>query len=264
MAISCVLAVTALTGCGGSTPGTPAAHPPVLRPDQLRTFFNIARAMEKTAVVEARGQEGPDALGQDCQVRYVPDAASSCLLTRRDERMGLVTLPEASYVAQFDRTPADGVNAPTQWRRLPPHDADMSDFSGVLAQIVGLQAGISDDVVLADGVSTVTAATADPMDGVPAIRYDLAVDGGALYRAMAAQVDSDSFREALLDLAPDAGRTTAQVWIGAGGTHDRLPLQQIIGEPPGRYGAGNAETIRYIQWGAQVDIQAPPADHVTG
>jgi hypothetical protein len=255
----------ATTGCDSSTAGTTAATPPALRPDQLRAVFDHARTTEQTVLVTARGQEGPDALGQDCQVRYVPAAESSCLLTRRDESMGLITLPQASYVAQFDRTPADGVGTRAEWRRLAPHGTDMSDFSGVLAQIVGLQAGISDDVVLADGVSTVTDAAVDPMGaGGPAIRYDLNVNGGALYRAMAAEVGSDSFREALLVLAGDAGRTAAHLWIGVGGPRDGLPLQQVITEPAGRYGAGDTETIRYTRWGAPVDIQAPPANHVTG
>jgi hypothetical protein len=256
--------VAALAGCGNSTSGTPVARPPVLRPYQLIAVFDYARKTEKTVVMQARGQEGPDSLGQDCQVRFVPSAASSCLLTRRDEHMGLITLPQDSYVAQFDPTPADGVGEQTRWRRLAPHDTDMSDFSGVLAQIVGLQAGISDDVVLVDGVSTVTGATADRVAGVRAIRYDLDVDGKALYRAMAAQVGSDSFREALLDLAGDAGRTTAHIWIGSGGPLDRLPLRQDITEPAGRYGAGDTETITYTRWGSPVDIEAPAADHVTG
>jgi len=252
--LSCGVVAAATVGCSGPPSTATAPVRPSVGIAQLRDYFRQARAVKKTVTMTARGQEGPDPLGQDCQVQYFPSSASTCYLTRRAEHMGLITLPQASYV-----TTADGGDPPT-WRKLDPHDTDMSDFYGVLAQIVGAQAGIADDVVLTPGVSTLTNATPEQVDGVAATRYDLTVDGRALYAAMARQVSSDSFREALQDLESSAGPTVAQVWIGP----DNLPVRQLVREPRGKYGSGEPETITYSGWGTPVNIQPPPANEVTG
>jgi hypothetical protein len=246
--VLCVVGLTA--GCGSSGAAAPG---PTLSgasgADTLRGLFTAAMTSHKTVTLTSTDDMdgGPTSAPQTCQVEYAPVPESECETSDDGSQMKVILLPDALYVQSPD------ASSERPWRKIDPHSDD------IMAQLGSQMQHMTDEDLLAPGVSTVAATHADTVGGKSATRYDLTVDLAALARSMLPQTTNDVLQSGLQKMISDGGAMPAQIWLDS----DNLPLQQITHLAAAKDQPVQTQTMAYSNWAAPVTITPPPPDQVS-
>lgn len=177
-----------------------------------------------------------DVAGQSMQMRFV------------DEAMYLQVPPGAEQMSggkPWVKFSGEGDDPMSQMLAGVSQQAEQNDPTKTLEQIQ--QAG------------TITNSEQTELDGEPTTHYWVDLD----FAKLADQAPGGLPKEATEQLKGKIDKLPMQVWLN----EDQLPAQFLmdmsaVGEATGQPEAGGTMTMKYTDWGAPVDVQAPPADQV--
>jgi hypothetical protein len=256
-----LLAVIALVG--GCSSAAPAPAPGTSYDiDQLVAAVAQRQRTDQTARLSLRGELIGGSTLQftgEGVLRVLTDAVSvkfTQIVIQQGvppQETGFVVLPDATYLRL---PPPRGQNPSARpWVRVDPKSTDPAARRlAALATTLTESADPARSLARYTGATAITAATADIIDGDPAVRYTIVTD-----LAKAAATAPDPARKAQLQRQVAAGlaTVTSTLWVDPS---DRPVRSSVRQELPG---IGTlAMTGSYRDWGRAVDIEPPPASQV--
>ena len=270
LSVTAALIAAFAAGCGGSTmPGTPGPQPALTR---FTTLAQLAAATgaqmkaDRTAKITVTGgtsggQMQASTTGEGA-ISFDP-AGPSMRITERVQQAGapaatelsLVVLPDQAYV----KPPADaGVPVPPgkSWLRIQPNAADpITQQFAQLVRSVRANADPTQSFTQFGDAAQIVQSAEDPLDGVPAVRYQIRVD-----IAKAAALEGDPTLKLELEQTVQRGMAIvdSSLWLDARNRPLRVLLQQPMPAGQGTY----TVDARYRDWGLPVEISPPPPDQV--
>jgi hypothetical protein len=273
LATGAVALVLALGACGSVVQGTPTAAGPQADTgqngvsaafsdaNQLAAAAKAGTSKSKSAKFAMEGNLGGQATKASGQGRFDGDnSAMAMTMSLAGRQMEMRFLDKALYV----KMPAAAATGKA-WIKL---SADGSDpMSKALGGSLDKMAGQNDPAQTLDQISKagkITKSEQATVDGKPATHYTVDVD----FAKLAGQQAPGGLPAEAADMLK--GRNAhfpIDIWLNS----DQLPVQikmdmtpmtTAISAPDSAATTGMTMTMHYSDWGAPVDVQAPPADQV--
>ncbi|MEU6132002.1 hypothetical protein ABZ805_22745 [Saccharopolyspora sp. NPDC047091] len=241
-------------------PSKPAAARPDPRASAEPLLTDVLNRIDEQGSVrsDVRGDLGfVGELHGDGAVRYAPDHADVAL---RGTTRPAAQPPQPVELAVVDgvgylKSPLLQAEPGKPWLRLA---ADGTDFAAMLLSPALAQVqDATDPRATFGGVAAATkiqSSAPDQVDGTPATRYSLRV-----LTAQGAATAPDERQRARLRKAAEAGRAEIgyELWLDDDGLPARFAATEQVAQ------AGQVSlTSTYRDWGAPVEITAPPADQI--
>ncbi|WP_020670527.1 hypothetical protein [Amycolatopsis nigrescens] len=264
--------IMTVTACGGGQTGGQAEPAPAngdrpfnSAPDLVRAA-STKTAESKTAKFSMEAGGAGQSMTATGQLRFDPgNVAMSMNMDNNGEKMEIRLVDRAFFIKSPEMSEGG-----KEWTKLSTDGAD--PLSKLLGTVLDQAAKQSDPTKVLDQIDkagTITKTEPTQLDGQPATLYNVDVDV-----AKAMQLSLESMPKELTDALKGKLETELkgkqltmpmQLWLNA----DQLPVQIVVDSGPMAAAmgapAGQAEaksTMKYTDWGAPVDVQAPPADQV--
>lgn len=243
----CAAAAVALTGCSG-TAGTATQTASITNAAQLSDALTKATQGKNSATLKmniaAAGEsftgDGAYAInGTDVTMKlnFTVPGQGEALEMRLVDRVIYVKLPASSGQQGWVKVPVDANNPQT------------AQFAQLIDQV-----DVSKQFDQFKTAGTLKGQAPETLDGVQTTRYDLTVD---VEKAVAA-APNEAAKAQLEPLTAQGVKTLdMQVWVDA----ENLPRQ--IKTTFKVQGQDASATIKLADWGAPVDVEAPPASQIT-
>ncbi|WP_199432454.1 hypothetical protein [Qaidamihabitans albus] len=178
-----------------------------------------------------------DAQGQSMEMRFV-------------DRTMYIKMPEEM----------SGSTGGKPWIKISPDGSDpMSQAIGPMFDQMAEQNDPSKTLEQIQQAGTITNSEKTTLDGQDVTHYWIDLD----FAKLADQAPGNLTPEQVQQLAGKIDKLPMELWLNG----DQLPVQVTmdmgaIAEAAGAPGQGGSMVMKYTDWGAPVDVQAPPADQV--
>jgi hypothetical protein len=269
-----VALVLALSACGGgSEAGTAAPTPQVNAgksslfsdPLQLVAAAKAGTEKSKSSKFSMETSTASQSIKATGQASY--DGANTAMSMSMDmagEHMEMVFIGNILYV-KVPAAQLAQMGGGKPWIKISTDGSD--PMSQALAGVLNNAAQQNDPTKTLEQISKagkITKSEQTQLDGQPVTHYTIDLDFAKLLDQFAASMPGGLPADVKDKVKGESPHFPAELWLNS----DQLPVQiamdmtnvmSAVGAPAE---ASTKTTIRYLDWGAPVDIKAPPADQV--